>query len=51
MVTVAATQELKAGDFLRRFNAEASQDNTHGNGSIGARLVFGNYRILLICMP
>ena len=26
MVTVVATQELKAGDVLRRFKAEAAQD-------------------------
>ena len=26
MVTVVATQELKAGEFLVRFKAEASQD-------------------------
>ena len=26
MVTVVATQELKAGDVLRRFRAEATQD-------------------------
>ena len=36
MVTVVATQELKAGDFLLGFEAEASQDdNIHGS-------VFGN---------
>ena len=29
MAIVAATQELKAGDFLLRFKAEASQDDTH----------------------
>ena len=30
MVTVVATQELSAGDFLLRFKAEASQDDKHG---------------------
>ena len=30
MVTVVATKELKAGDFLLRFKAKASQDDNHG---------------------
>ena len=42
MVAVVATQELKAEDFLLRFEAEASQDDIHGIGSISARPVFGN---------
>ena len=42
MVTVVATQELKAGDFLLQFKAEASQDDIHGIKSISARPVFGN---------
>ena len=43
MVTVVATQELKAEDLLRQFKAEASQDDIHdGSRSISARLVFGN---------
>ena len=39
MVIVAATQELRAGDFLLRFKAEASQDDIHGSS---ARPVFRN---------
>ena len=42
MVTVMATQELKAGDFLLRFKAEVSQDDIHNSRSISARLVFRN---------
>ena len=42
MVTVVATQELKALDVLLRFKAEASQDDIHGSRSISARPVFGN---------
>ena len=42
MVIVAATQELKAGDFLLRFKAEASQYDIHGIESISARPVFAN---------
>ena len=63
MVTVEATQELKALDVLLRFKAEASQDNIHGSRSISARPVFGNccytwdssqlYAVLLVffCFP
>ena len=51
MVTVVATQELKAEDFLLRFKAEASQDDIHGSRSISAWPVFGNYGIFLTCMP
>ena len=40
MVTVVATQELKAGEFLLRFKAEAT--HIHGSRSISARPVFGN---------
>ena len=29
MVTVVASQELKAGDVLRRFKAETAQDEPH----------------------
>ena len=42
MVIVTTTQELKAGDVLLRFKAEASQDDIHGIGSISDRPVFGN---------
>ena len=42
LVTVVATQELKALDFLLRIKAESSQDDIHGSRSISARLVFGN---------
>ena len=42
MVTVVATKELKGGDFLLRFKAEAPQDDIHGSRSISARPVFGN---------
>ena len=31
MITVVAAQELRAGDFLLRFKAEASQDDIHGS--------------------
>ena len=34
MVIVTLTQELKSGDFLLRFKAEASQDDIHGSRSI-----------------
>ena len=40
MVTVVATQELKADDFLLRFKAE--DPNIKGSRSISARMVFGN---------
>ena len=40
MVTVVATQELKAEHFLLRFKAEAT--HIHGSRSISARPVFGN---------
>ena len=34
MVTVVATKELEAGDVLRRFKAEATQDGPHdGNNN------------------
>ena len=42
MVTVVATQDLKASDVLLRFKAEASQDDIHGSRSISARPVFGS---------
>ena len=43
MVTVTATQELEAGDELRRFKVEVSQDDIHGIiRSIGTRTVLGN---------
>ena len=31
MVTVVATQELKPGDVLRRFKADAFRDDIHGS--------------------
>ena len=40
MVVVASTQELRAGDFLLRFKAKASQDNMHGSSSISVLPVF-----------
>ena len=53
MVMVAATQELKAGDFLLRFKAEASQDDINGIRSIRARPVLAHccytWKILLTC--
>ena len=43
MVTVVATQELKAEDVLLRFKAETSQDNKHdGSRYTSAWLAFGN---------
>ena len=33
MITVVATQELRAGDFLLRLKAEASRDDNHGSSS------------------
>ena len=33
MVTVVATQEIGAGDMLRRFKAEAAQDEPHGGNN------------------
>ena len=40
-VTVVATEELKVGDELLRFEVEIPQDDTHGSRSISARPVFG----------
>ena len=42
MVTVVATQELKAFDFLLQFKAAPYQDDIHGIRFISARPVFGN---------
>ena len=43
MVTVVATQELRAGDVLLRFKAKASRDDRHGiRWSISVRQMFGN---------
>ena len=39
MVTVVATQELEAGDVLRRFKAEAAKDEPHG-GSFNNRYIY-----------
>ena len=41
MVTVTTTQELRAGDFLLRFEAKAFQDDIHGISSISARRCSG----------
>ena len=35
MVTVVATQDLKAGNLLRRFKAEAAQDEPRRGNSSG----------------
>ena len=40
MVSVVATQELQAEDYLLRFKAE--DPNIKGSRSISARMVFGN---------
>ena len=49
MVTVAAIQELKAGDFLLQFKTE-SRDNVHGSrSSIRAWQVFGFYFYIWDC--
>ena len=37
MVTVVATQELEAGDVLRRFKAEVSQDEPHRGNNTNRR--------------
>ena len=53
MAIVAATQELKAGDFLLRFKAKVSQDDIHGIRSISARRcleIADTHGILLTCM-
>ena len=42
MVTVVATQELKAEDVLLRFKAEDSENNIYSK-SIRTRPAFGNY--------
>ena len=41
MVTVVATQELEAGDVLRRFRAEAAQDEPHGGKNNNRYIVVG----------
>ena len=41
MVTVMATQELEAGDVLRRFGAEATQDEPHGGNNNNRYIVVG----------
>ena len=33
MVTVVATQELEAGDVLRRFGVETAQDESHAGNN------------------
>ena len=33
MVTVVATQDLEAGDVLRRFKSEAAHDEPHGGNN------------------
>ena len=42
MVTVVATQELEAGDVLRRFKEEAAHDEPRRGNNIV--VVFGNCR-------
>ena len=42
MVTVVATQELEAGDVLRRFGAETAQDDP--------RLGSNNNRCIVVCL-
>ena len=56
MVIVTATQELKAGDFLLQFKAEAFQDDIHGIRSTSVRPVlhilifFFTHGILFTCI-
>ena len=45
MATVAATQELKPGNFLLRFKAKAFQDDIRGMGFM--KPLFGNFGFYL----
>ena len=57
MVTVVTTKELRAGEFLLRYEAKAFEDDIPGISSISASLMFGNccekWQILLhvFCCP
>ena len=50
MAIVTTTQELRAGEFLLRFEAKASQDHIYGIRSISALEIVATYGFLLTFM-